>query len=188
MKERFNAMAGPAIPLLCNVSINGRENLSSFSSETDEKFQNGYVLRRFVALRAAWQLHRARTEITDAGWPFLLLSLSLSLCEADNFALRRFLRARDLDIEKASSLFFKYLKWRRQSVPNGFISESEIQNELPQRKLFMQGFDKAGRPILVGFAAKHDYSKRHMDEFKRKNYTVLFQCPHYGPRGLRYST
>ncbi|XP_078167463.1 uncharacterized protein LOC144562168 [Carex rostrata] len=87
--------------------------------------------------------------------------------EADNFTVRRFLRARDLNIEKASSLFLKYLKWRRQSVPNGFISESEIQNELPQRKVFMQGFDKAGRPILLGFAAKHDYSKRHMDEFKR---------------------
>ncbi|XP_078167462.1 uncharacterized protein LOC144562167 [Carex rostrata] len=87
--------------------------------------------------------------------------------ETDNFTLRRFLRARDLDIEKASSLFLKFLKWRRQSVPNGFISESEIRNELPQRKVFMQGFDKAGGPILLVFAAKHDYSKRHMDEFKR---------------------
>ncbi|KAJ4810171.1 Sec14p-like phosphatidylinositol transfer family protein [Rhynchospora pubera] len=87
--------------------------------------------------------------------------------EADNFTLRRFLRARDLDIEKGSSLFLKYLKWRRQAVPNGFISESEIQNELPQRKVCLQGFDKVGRPIVVGFAAKHDYSKRNMDEFKR---------------------
>jgi hypothetical protein len=88
--------------------------------------------------------------------------------ETDNFTLRRFLRALELDIEKGSSLFLKYLKWRRQTVPNGFISESDIQNELPQKKLFMQGFDKARRPILVGFAAKHDYSKRHMDEFRRK--------------------
>ncbi|KAJ4746046.1 Sec14p-like phosphatidylinositol transfer family protein [Rhynchospora pubera] len=87
--------------------------------------------------------------------------------ETDNFTLRRFLRARDLDIEKGSSLFLKYLKWRRQTVPNGFISESEIQNDLSQRKVFMQGFDKARRPILVCFLAKHDYSKRNMEEFKR---------------------
>ncbi|XP_078167457.1 uncharacterized protein LOC144562164 [Carex rostrata] len=87
--------------------------------------------------------------------------------ETDNYTLRRFLRARDLNIEKGSSLFLKYLKWRRHAVPNGFISESEIQNELRPRKLFMQGFDKAGRPILVGLAAKHDYSKRQIDEYRR---------------------
>ncbi|KAJ4748471.1 Sec14p-like phosphatidylinositol transfer family protein [Rhynchospora pubera] len=59
-----------------------------------------------------------------------------------------------------------YLKWRRKAVPNGFISESEIQNELSQRKLFMQGFDKVGRPIVVCSLAKHDYSKRQIDEHK----------------------
>ncbi|XP_073106573.1 CRAL-TRIO domain-containing protein YKL091C isoform X2 [Elaeis guineensis] len=81
--------------------------------------------------------------------------------------LRRFLRARDLDIEKASSMFLKYLKWRREAVPNGFISEAEVQNELIQKKIFMQGFDKMGRPIVVSFAARHYYSKRDMVEFKR---------------------
>jgi hypothetical protein len=95
--------------------------------------------------------------------------INIDFQEVDNFTLRRFLRARDLDIEKGSSFLLKYLKWRRQTVPNGFISESEIQNDLSQRKMFMQGFDKAGRPILVGFAAKHDCSKRQMDELKRKN-------------------
>ncbi|XP_008813445.2 SEC14 cytosolic factor [Phoenix dactylifera] len=87
--------------------------------------------------------------------------------EADNLMLRRFLRARDLDIEKASAMFLKYLKWRQGAVPNGFISEAEVQNELIQKKLFLQGFDKMGRPIVVGFAARHYYSKRDIDEFKR---------------------
>ncbi|XP_010908808.1 uncharacterized protein [Elaeis guineensis] len=87
--------------------------------------------------------------------------------EVDNLMLRRFLRARDLDIEKASSMFLKYLKWRREAVPNGFISEAEVQNELIQKKIFMQGFDKMGHPILVGLAARHYHSKRDMDEFKR---------------------
>ncbi|EHA8586219.1 SEC14 cytosolic factor [Cocos nucifera] len=87
--------------------------------------------------------------------------------EVDNLMLRRFLRARDLDIEKASGMFLKYLKWRREAVPNRFISDAEVQNELIQKKVFMQGFDKMGRPIVVCFAARHHRSKRDMDEFKR---------------------
>ncbi|XP_064960355.1 uncharacterized protein LOC135650861 isoform X2 [Musa acuminata AAA Group] len=85
--------------------------------------------------------------------------------EVDNFMLRRFLRARDLDIEKASFLFLKYLKWRRTAVPNGFISEAEIRNDLSLKKVFMQGFDKTGQPIVVAFGAKHYHSKRNMNEF-----------------------
>ncbi|RWW07006.1 hypothetical protein BHE74_00015992 [Ensete ventricosum] len=85
--------------------------------------------------------------------------------EVDNFMLRRFLCARDLDIEKASFLFLKYLKWRRTAVPNGFISEAEIRNDLSQKKVYMQGFDKTGQPIVVAFGAKHYHSKRNMNEF-----------------------
>ncbi|CAL9085955.1 unnamed protein product [Musa textilis] len=85
--------------------------------------------------------------------------------EVDNFMLRRFLRARDLDIEKASFLFLKYLKWRRTAVPNGFISEAEIRKDLSQKKVFMQGFDKTGQPIVVAFGAKHYHAKRIMNEF-----------------------
>lgn len=93
--------------------------------------------------------------------------------EEDNLTLRRFLRARDLDIEKASAMFLKYLKWKKTAVPNGFISETDIQNELAQTKVFMQGRDKAGRPIGVVFGAKHFYSRREMDEFKRLVVYVL---------------
>ena len=80
--------------------------------------------------------------------------------------LRRFLRARNQDIEKASSFFLKYLQWKRETVPNGFISESEIQNELAQKKAFIQGYDKFGRPIGVFIGNKH--YKIDLNEFKRK--------------------
>ncbi|KAL1565372.1 phosphatidylinositol transfer protein CSR1-like [Salvia divinorum] len=33
--------------------------------------------------------------------------------------IRRFLRARNLDVEKGSSMLVKYLQWRREFVPNG---------------------------------------------------------------------
>ncbi|XP_073000542.1 uncharacterized protein [Typha latifolia] len=86
--------------------------------------------------------------------------------EVDNLMLRRFLRARDLDIDKASTLFLKYLKWRRGALPNGFISDIEVKNELSQGKVFMQGLDKMGRPIVVAFGGRHHYAKREMNEWK----------------------
>lgn len=86
--------------------------------------------------------------------------------ELDNLTIRRFLHARDLDVKKASTFLLKHLKWRRTMVPNGFISEAEIHNELSQKKAFAQGFDKMGRPIGVIINARHNASKRNMHEFK----------------------
>lgn len=87
--------------------------------------------------------------------------------EVDDLTLRRFLHAHDLDVEKGSAMFLKYMKWRRSFVPNGFISPSEIPDELAQGKMFMQGLDKKGRPITVAFAAKHFQNKDDGDPFKR---------------------
>ncbi|KAI4352214.1 hypothetical protein L6164_006487 [Bauhinia variegata] len=87
--------------------------------------------------------------------------------EADDAMIRRFFRACNLDVEKTSAKFLKYLKWRRSFVPNGSRSESEIANELAQQKLFMQGFNKKGQPIGVNFGAKHFQNKNDPDEFKR---------------------
>ncbi|KAL5795384.1 hypothetical protein ACOSQ2_000204 [Xanthoceras sorbifolium] len=87
--------------------------------------------------------------------------------EVDDLMLRRFLRARDLDIEKGSTMLLKYLKWRRTFLPNGSISPSEIPNEIAQKKMFSQGFDKKGRPIGVVFGARHFQNKGGLEEFKR---------------------
>ncbi|KAF8378066.1 hypothetical protein HHK36_029400 [Tetracentron sinense] len=87
--------------------------------------------------------------------------------EVDNLMIRRFLRARDLDVEKASGLFLKYLKWRRAFVPDGSISVSEIPNELAQKKMFLQGLNKKGQPIAVVFGARHFHTKGSLEEFKR---------------------
>ncbi|XP_057421012.1 sec14 cytosolic factor-like [Lotus japonicus] len=87
--------------------------------------------------------------------------------EEDDLTIRRFLRARDLDVEKASAMFLKYLKWRRSFVPNGSISLSQIPNELAHDKAFTQGRDKQGRPIFVVFGRNHFQNKHGLDEFKR---------------------
>ncbi|CAN6471897.1 unnamed protein product [Victoria cruziana] len=85
----------------------------------------------------------------------------------DDLMLRRFLRARDLNVEKAASLLLRYLKWRRAFVPKGMISEDEIPNEIAKEKMFLQGVDKKGRPISVVFGARHTCYDRDLDEFKR---------------------
>ncbi|KAH9329180.1 hypothetical protein KI387_001288, partial [Taxus chinensis] len=86
---------------------------------------------------------------------------------ADNDTLRRFLRARDFNVQKASQFFLKYLKWRRAYVPLGYIPESQVCNELEKKKIYVQGLDKQGRPIGVILAARHVGDDRDLEEFKR---------------------
>ncbi|KAG5537315.1 hypothetical protein RHGRI_024684 [Rhododendron griersonianum] len=87
--------------------------------------------------------------------------------DVDDYMIRRFLRARDLDIEKASAMFLKYLKWKRTFIPTGCISASEIATDLGQNKVFTQGSDKTGRPIMVMFSGRHFPRKGGLEEFKR---------------------
>ncbi|XP_047942073.1 phosphatidylinositol transfer protein 3-like [Salvia hispanica] len=87
--------------------------------------------------------------------------------EVDEATLRRFLRARDLDIGKASAMLIKYMAWRRKFVPRGSISASEAPNHIAHNKVFMQGTDKRGCPVALVFGAKHFPSKGTYEELKR---------------------
>ncbi|KQK12099.1 phosphatidylinositol transfer protein 3 [Brachypodium distachyon] len=87
--------------------------------------------------------------------------------EEDDFMLRRFLRARDHNIGKASAMFLKYLAWKRTAKPRGDVTDDEVRNELAQEKLYMQGHDKEGRPMVYVIGARHLPSRRDLDEFKR---------------------
>ncbi|KAH7865164.1 hypothetical protein Vadar_003023 [Vaccinium darrowii] len=87
--------------------------------------------------------------------------------DVDDYMIRRFLRARDLDIEKASNMFLKYLKWKQIFTPTGSITASEIATDIEQKKMFTQGSDKTGRPILVVFPGRHFPRKGGLEEFKR---------------------
>ncbi|XP_019239187.1 PREDICTED: random slug protein 5-like isoform X2 [Nicotiana attenuata] len=79
--------------------------------------------------------------------------------EVDDFEIRRFLRARDLDVDKATAMLLKCLKWKKNIAPNGSISASEIPNQIAHNKMFMQGVDKQGRPIAVILGARHFHNK-----------------------------
>lgn len=86
--------------------------------------------------------------------------------EVDNLTLRRFLRARDHNVEKASAMLLKALRWRREAVPGGSVPEEKVQSDLDDDKVYMGGADRTGRPILLAFPAKHFSAKRDMPKFK----------------------
>lgn len=91
---------------------------------------------------------------------------SLRMQEVDNLTLRRFLRARDHNVEKASAMLLKALRWRREAVPGGSVPEEKVQSDLDDDKVYMGGADRTGRPILLAFPAKHFSTKRDMPKFK----------------------
>lgn len=79
--------------------------------------------------------------------------------------LMRFLIARSMDPEKAAKMFVQWQKWRAAFVPNGFISDSEVQDELEARKIYLQSSTKEGYPLLIIKASKHFPAKDHL-QFK----------------------
>ncbi|CAN0906086.1 Phosphatidylinositol transfer protein 3 [Linum grandiflorum] len=90
--------------------------------------------------------------------------------EVDDATLRRFLRARDMDVEKACAMFLKYLNWKQSFLPNGTssVSTHHISTDISHNKVFLQGTDRTGRPVAVAFGGRHFLNKlAGVDEFKR---------------------
>ncbi|KAL2607560.1 hypothetical protein R1flu_026133 [Riccia fluitans] len=96
-----------------------------------------------------------------------VVKLEPELKDVDDGTLRRFLRARQRRVDKATKMFLDHHRWRRTFVPLGYIPEEEVQNELNAEKVYLQGKCKAGLPIGLVLAAKHDAYKRNLNEFKR---------------------
>ena len=100
--------------------------------------------------------------------------------EEDDFALRRFLRARDHNIGKASAMLLQYLSWKRTAKPHGSISDDEVCDEIAKERVHMQGFDRLGRPMAYLYGARHFPTKRGLDDFKRYVAYVLDKiCTRY---------
>ncbi|KAL9352665.1 hypothetical protein Peur_055345 [Populus x canadensis] len=80
--------------------------------------------------------------------------------------LMRFLISRSMDPAKAAKLFVEWQKWRASFVPNGSIPDSEVEDELGPRKVFLHGLSKDGYPVLLVKANKHFPSKDRL-QFKK---------------------
>ena len=99
--------------------------------------------------------------------------------------LRRFLRARDRDIGKASTMLLEYLSWKRGTKPHGSISEDEVRGEIAKERIQIQGFDRLGRPIGYLYSARHFPARRDFENFKRYSAYVLEKiCARYTYRSL----
>ncbi|KAL0540365.1 hypothetical protein IC582_024602 [Cucumis melo] len=83
--------------------------------------------------------------------------------------MMRFLIARSMDVEKAAKMFVQWQKWRDTMVSNGRIDESEIEDELGTRKMFLQGLSKNGHAVLFLKGSKHFPAK---DQVQFKKYVV----------------
>ncbi|KAK7407692.1 hypothetical protein VNO78_09710 [Psophocarpus tetragonolobus] len=83
--------------------------------------------------------------------------------------LVRFLIARSMEVDKAAKMFVQWRKWRTAAVPNGFISESEIPDELEPRKIFLQGLSQDKFPIMIVRTCRHFPSK---DQIQFKKFVV----------------
>lgn len=82
-------------------------------------------------------------------------------------------------------MLVKYLQWKREVKPSGrAIADEEVRGELAQEKLYMQGYDRQGRPLVYGFGARHFPARRDLDEFKRYVVYVLDRtCARLGGNG-----
>ncbi|XP_061371849.1 CRAL-TRIO domain-containing protein YKL091C [Gastrolobium bilobum] len=83
--------------------------------------------------------------------------------------LMRFLIARSMEHDKAAKMFVQWQKWRATMVPNGFISDSEVPDELETRKIFLQGLSQNKYPVLIVLACRHFPSK---DQIQFKKFIV----------------
>jgi len=91
------------------------------------------------------------------------------LKELEDALLLRFLKEHSLNVEEAAKAIAKHQKWRTSLMPqqpHEYILESEISGELNAKKLYMQGQDKRGHPILVMLGRNHVPNKEDFQEFQ----------------------
>lgn len=78
-----------------------------------------------------------------------------------------------MEPEKAAKMFVQWQKWRASLVPNGFIADSEVPDELEARKIYLQGLSTKGHPVMIVKGSKHYPSKDHL-QFKSKGPAFFF--------------
>lgn len=104
-----------------DTSVAAPDPLLKLSNEQREKF------REFRALL---------TGLTPADAQF-----------CDDACLCRYLRARDFDVKKSHKMLCSTLTWRKEFRPQ-HISPDDVEEEAVTGKLYRNGFDKMGRPVI----------------------------------------
>lgn len=76
---------------------------------------------------------------------------------AEYSTLLRFLRARDYDIPKTSTMYLHHLQWRRENGVDTILEDFTFTERTPYLQVYPQGYfntDKLGRPITIQHLGK----------------------------------
>jgi CRAL/TRIO domain len=71
----------------------------------------------------------------------------------------RFLRARDYDVGKATSMYISHLKWKQEWKVDTLLEEFHFTEREHYLQVFPQGYhmtDKTGRPVTIQHLSKID--------------------------------
>ncbi|GAX74790.1 hypothetical protein CEUSTIGMA_g2237.t1 [Chlamydomonas eustigma] len=111
--------------------------------------------------------------------------------EHDYFILRRFLRARTYDLEKATAMWLNHLAWEKEFSVNSILQDFYFPERDAFIKSYPQGYhkvDREGRPIYIQQAGKIDIVKLkkicsedkmikfHIQEYERCRKVILPIC------------
>lgn len=69
--------------------------------------------------------------------------------------LARWLVARKGVMKAAFDSLTKHVEWRKTATPNGRIQEDTIKPQLAEGKVYLQGWDKNRRPVILGVGRNH---------------------------------
>lgn len=86
---------------------------------------------------------------------------------AKEIEVLKLMRARSMDVKKASKMFAQHQKWRREYFPLGHAQEDEIKDEIAANKFFIQGHDRTGRPLSFWYGARH-FGGGNLEQYKSK--------------------
>jgi hypothetical protein len=81
-------------------------------------------------------------------------------------------------VGKASTMLLKFVAWRREAVPDGAIPAEQVRSDIAGQKVSMAGVDRAGRPVMLAFPARHFSANRDMATFKRTCTTCTSSYAH----------
>lgn len=87
----------------------------------------------------------------------------------------RFLRARGMNVPKASKLYCDDVTWRQEYLP---VKPEEVESEMKTGKSFIVEGNGAGeRPWLYMFAKHHDTTVRDIEQFRSESPSSPFLSP-----------
>eukprot|EP01041_Mallomonas_annulata_P010104 gene10104-21052_t len=78
--------------------------------------------------------------------------------------LKRFLAARNWNLEKATTFLKEHISWRKLNIP---VRPQSCMEELIKAKCFVHGVDRTEHPIIYYFTRKQDPKTRKIDEVIR---------------------